>query len=328
MISAVDKKYFRLAVGTENIGRETDVDIPARCPVCGDSRTHKRKKRLHLYIKNGVTNIHCFNGSCAVESKTVYSFLRDFYPALLPQYKRETFGNTLEKLAQGDVFEQFKEPKIEKESPVLTQDLSMYFKDIKDVPECLQFLKKRGLEYNEEKYGKFYYGYQDLKIGDTNYNITNSIIIPLYYKNQMYGFYSRNILNKIFCTYMNSTNIGFKIWHWFNIKKEEPVYIYEGIFDAISGGLKNSIALMGAKIPEERLQELKYPVFILDNDRTGLYNSLSYAKKAHVYIQPEEYLEKDMNELFLNHKDLNIQDMIKSNLYSGISAEIRIKNKM
>ena len=327
MISQVDKKYFKLAVGTENIGRETDVDIPARCPVCGDSRTHKRKKRLHLYTKNNITQVNCFNGECAVQNKTVYSFLRDFYPSLLPQYKRETFGNTLEKLANGDIFEQFKEVKIEKES-VLTQDLSMYFKDIKDVPECLEFLNKRGHQYNEEKHGKWFYGYQDLKIGETTYNITNSIIIPLYYKTEMYGFYSRNILNKIFCTYMNDANIGFKIWHWFGIKKEEPVYIYEGIFDAISGGLKNSIALMGAKIPEERLNELKHPIFVLDNDRTGLYNSLAYAKKYTVYIQPDEYTEKDMNELLLNHKDVNIPELIKNNLYSSISAEIRIKNKL
>jgi DNA primase len=115
----------------------------------------------------------------------------------------------------------------------------------------------------------------------------------------------------------------------FKINKNEPVYIFEGIFDAISSGLQNCIALMGAKIPEERLKELKYPVFVLDNDKTGLLNSLEYSKTGYnVFVQPDLYKEKDMNELYLNHKDINISEMIKNNLYSGIMAQIKIQQKM
>ena len=35
-LSLVDIKYFKMAVGLENIGKETAIDISARCPVCGD----------------------------------------------------------------------------------------------------------------------------------------------------------------------------------------------------------------------------------------------------------------------------------------------------
>lgn len=334
MLDRNDVKFFKLAVGLDNIGKESDVDITARCPVCGDSRTHKNKKRLHLYRKGNVTNVNCFNGDCPVHNKTVYSFLREFFPALHGQYKRENFGNTLEKLANGDtedVFGQFKQDKIEepKEKEVLVHDLSPYLKPIEESPESLQYLKSRGYTYKESKYGKWYYGFQDLKIGETLYKISNSIVIPLYYENEMYGFYSRNIENKTFYTYMHDANIGYKIWNWFKINKNQPVFIYEGIFDAIAGGLPNSIALMGAKLPDERLAELKHPVFVLDADRTGLMNSLSYAAKGHkVYIQPNNIKEKDMNEVLLNHNDIDISTMIQNNLFSGISAEIRIKAKL
>lgn len=331
MLDRLDVKYFKLAVGMDNIGRETDVDISARCPVCGDSHTNKRKKRLHLYQKNTVTNVNCFNGDCPVQNKTVYSFLRDFYPSLLTQYKRENFGNTMEKLAKGeteDVFGQFKKEEKKETSEVLLHDLSMYFKDIAEVPEALQYLQSRGYDYKEDRYGKWYFAEQDLKIGETLYKTTNAIIIPLYYNGQMYGFYSRNIYDKTFYTYMHDANIGYKVWNWFNINKNYPVYIYEGIFDAIAGGLPNSIALMGAKIPDDRLAELEQPVFVLDNDRTGLINSLSYSEKGHsVYIQPNIYEEKDMNDLLLNH-NIDISHMIKSNLYNGIAAQIRIKAKL
>lgn len=328
MLDRLDVKYFKLAVGLDNLGKETDVDISARCPVCGDSRKNKKAKRLHLYTKGSVTNVNCFNGDCACQNKTMYSFLRDFFPALLNQYKKENFGNTLERLAKGeteDVFQQFKTE--EKVTDILLHDLTPYLRDISEVPEALEYLKGRGYSYDPKRYGKWYFGYQDLKIGETMYRITNAIVIPLYYNGQMYGFYSRNIENKTFYTYMHDANLGYKVWNWFNVKLDEPVFIYEGIFDAIAGGLPNSIALMGAKLPDERLQELKHPVFVLDNDKTGLINSLGYAKNAQVYVQPDKYIEKDMNELKLKH-NINVSDLILNNLFSGIAAEVRIKAKL
>ena len=331
MLNRIDVKYFKLAVGLDAIGKETTVDVTARCPVCGDSRIHKNKKRLHLYIKNSVTNVNCFNGDCAAHNKTMYSFLKEFFPALLAQYKKENFGNTLEKIANGDVFRQFKDKKLDEpeQNEVLVHDLSAYLTPIEQSEPVLGYLKGRGCEYRKEKYGQWYYGHQDLKIGETVYRITNAVVIPLYYKGQMYGFYSRNIENKTFYTYMHDANIGYKIWNWFNIDKYKPVYIYEGIFDAIAGGLKNSIALMGAKIPDERLAELDQPVFVLDNDRTGMMNSLGYAKRNYsVYVQPDVYVEKDMNDLMLRHPDVNVSELIQKNLYSGISAEVRIKGKL
>lgn len=332
MLDRLDVKYFKLAVGLDSIGKDNDVDITARCPVCGDSRTNKRSKRLHLYIKNGITNVNCFNGDCPVHNKTMYSFLRDFFPALITQYKREQFGSTVEKLARGetdDVFGQFKKVEVKKESEVIVHDLTPYLKDISIVPQALEYLEGRGCSYKEGRFGKWYYGYQDLKIGDILYKITDAVVIPLYYEGKMYGFYSRSIKDKTFYTYMHDANIGYKIWNWFYINKDQPVFIYEGIFDAISGGLPNSIALMGAKLPEERLKELKYPVFVLDNDKTGITNSIEYARLGHqVYVQPDKYPEKDMNVLLMNHKDLDVSLMIQNNLFTGIAAEVRLKAKL
>jgi phage pi2 protein 07 len=330
MLDRNDIKFFKLAVGLSSIGKESDIDITARCPICGDSSKNKRIKRLHLYEKNGVTNLNCFNGDCACHNKTMYSFLKDFYPSLLEQYKRENFKNTMQKLANGetdDVFSSLKEAK--KQKDVIVQDLSPYLKDINESDDAIIYLRNRGIPYYPNKRGKWYFGYQDLKIGETNYKITDSIVIPLYYENEMYGFYSRSIKDKTFCTYMHDANIGYKIWNWFNIDKNQPVYIFEGIFDAISSGLHNIIALMGAKIPDERLKELKNPVFCLDNDKTGLMNSLDYVKKGYsVYIQPDIYKEKDMNELMLKNHVLSIPDLIYNNTFKGISAEVRIKNKL
>lgn len=329
MLSRVNIKFFKMAVGSENIRKETDVDITARCPICGDSK-NKNKARLHLYEKNGLELCNCFNGDCSAKNKTVYSFLRDFFPSLIGQYKRENFGSTMEKLASGeDVFGTLSSTKKEqpkKEKEVITQDLSQFLKPMNDSPQALEYIKSRGIDpiKCQEKYGKWFYGFQDLKIGETLYKITDSVVIPLYYEGEMYGFYSRLIKEKMFYTYMNDANIGYKIWNWFSVDKNKPVFIYEAIFDAISGGLPNSIALMGAKLPDERLKELKHPIFVLDADKTGIENSISYAKLGHrVFVKPPES-KKDMNE---NLKaGINCPEMILKNLHTGISAEVRLKS--
>lgn len=330
MLNNIDIKFFRLAIGNDSIGKETDVDISARCPICSSDERWKNTRRLHLYEKNGVTNVNCFTGDCICKNKTVYSFLRDHHPGLLGQYKRENFSNTLESLASGaDVFANFKQEPTKIIADITTHDLTPYLKPIEESNESIDYLEKRGFSYNEELFGKWYFGYQDLKIGETIYPITNSIIIPLYYNKEMYGFYSRNIYKKDFYTYNPEQNIGFKVWNWFNIDKNKPVYIFEGIFDAMSSGLTNIIALMGAKIPEDRLKELKKPVFVLDNDKSGFINSLEYANKGYdVYIQPNEYIEKDMNELKLNHPKIKPKSIIMNNIFTGIMAEVRIKSKL
>lgn len=332
MLDRLSIKYFKMAIGHDALGKETDMDISARCPICGDSQRKKNSKRLHLYTKNGFDNdlVSCFNGDCPCQNKTVYSFLRDHYPSLLTQYKKENFGNTMQKLASGsgDVFESLKN-KEETKRNIVTHNLFSYFEPIENCNEALDYIEKRGFIYKKMNYGNWFFCKQDLKIGDKLYKTSNSLVIPLYYNDEMYGFYSRNIYNKEFATYMPEANIGYKVWNFFNVNLNEKVYIFEGIFDAIASGKKNVIALMGAKLPEERLKEIKYPVFCLDNDKTGLLNSLNYARKGYnVYIQPNNILEKDMNDVLLHHDNLNIPNMIDSNIFTNIMAEVRIKSKL
>ena len=340
MISNINKRYFLLAVSGTKIGKTSNVDIAVRCPICGDSQKNKNSTRLHLYHKNGKDGIQCFNGDCEINGRVVnvYNFLKNFYPNLLENYKRENFIQNMNHLSADsiDVFADIAENiksnqqsiQTNQQKPVLTHNLFQYFENIIEHEEAISYLAKRGFDYFNSKYD-WYFGKQDLKIGDKLYKLTNALIIPLYYGGEMYGFYSRNIYNKEFFTYMPEQNIGFKIFNWFQIDKEKETYIFEGIFDALSMREDNVIALMGAKIPEERLKELKKPVFVLDNDKTGILNSIEYARKGYtVYIQPDIYREKDMNELMLNFPDLDVSKMIKENLYSGISAEIRLKSKL
>lgn len=321
-----DVKFFKMAIG--QVKSENEHDIVARCPICGDSRYSKNKARLHLYEKNGVTLVNCFNGDCKCQNMSMYKFLKTFYPSLLFQYKQETFRENL-KNAKGDYFgraEWLNDNEVKNEvcnHGIQTLDLSQYFGDIS---QAFDYLKSRGIKYTEE-FGKWYFGNQDLVIDGKKYKLTNSLIIPLYINGKMYGFYSRNIKEKVFYTFIHPSAVGYKIWNWFNIDKDKPVYIFEGIFDALSAykfGLKNVIACMGAKIPDERLKELKDPIFCLDNDETGLKNILEYSKKYKVCVFKSKY--KDCNEMMLNN--VNVKDVILSNIVTGIVAQVKIRSFM
>ena len=89
MITLQDKKYFKLAIPGPY--KESSLDVAAKCPICGDSKT-KNSKRLHLYCKENKTRIKCFNGGCPIENPhTVGRFLKHYYPELYQDYRRETF---------------------------------------------------------------------------------------------------------------------------------------------------------------------------------------------------------------------------------------------
>ena len=329
MLSDLDIKYFKLAV--PNIKSQSNNEIVCRCPVCGDSKKSKSKARLHLYEKNNLTFVNCFNGDCPVHNKTVYSFLRDFYPNLLSDYIREKKIKNLQFFNELDAntLKEFNKPK-----DLITQDLSYLFEPLELHGDALNYVKNRHIVI-EKSFGQWYYANINLNIGNKNHDLSDSIVIPLYTpKYEMYGFYSRSITHKRFSTYINEKNSGYKIWNWFFINKNEPVYIFEGIFDAITAinaGLKNSIACMGAVLPEDKLKELKYPILCLDNDKTGIFNTLKLIKKYNnikTLILPDEYIYKDLNELKSKNLNLDIEHLIKNNIYEGIYSIILLQNKL
>ena len=187
-------KFFKLAVGEDRIKKESPTEIVARCPVCGDSRKSQNKARLHLYTANDATFVNCFNGDCPVHNKNMFSFLKQFYPNL---YDKFIYNYKRKKLLSlnSDLFSKVK---IEKESPklpdIVYQDFSEYFIPLEKSP-ALQYFESRGFKYNTSM--KLYYSNNVLKIGDKEYNLKNSIIIPLYTPDfKWYGFYSRNISEK------------------------------------------------------------------------------------------------------------------------------------
>ena len=330
MLDPVDVRFFKMAVGQDRIKTESPSDIACRCPICGDSKYSKSKARLHLYENNGRALVNCFN-ECSCNNKTVYAFLRDYYPNLLEGYKQETFKSRFENISELNnkadfdlsIFEKPKETQLnDLQKPTILFDLSKYFtkSDIID-----KYVEKRGII----KYKHNFYLGKSIIIDNKKYPVDNFIIIPFYCGDKWYGFYSRSLTEHKFYTYIPDKNSGLKIWNLYNIDVNKPVYVFEGIFDALSAyesGITNVIACCGATPNLCVLKDLDL-VFCLDNDRTGKQNAMKYAKKGYkVLVYPDNMEFKDMNEMLLGK--INIKELIDNNIYSSILAEVKIQRQL
>lgn len=323
-MNPIDVRYFKLAIGESRIKHETPTDITARCPICGDSQKSKNKARLHLYMHNGKALVNCFN-ECSCVNKTVYNFLKDYYPNLLENYKQETFGNRMKEVKELDFsgFVPF-EIKESKNIPPSLFNLSRYLDKSEKVYD---YIESRGLEWSPAL-GDVYLG-RKMTINGKFYNIDDFVVIPLYCEDSWYGFYSRSLTEHKFYTFMPEQNEGWKLWNFFNIDKSKPVYVFEGIFDALAAynsGLTNVVACLGATPPLELIKDFDL-VFCLDNDRTGYLNSVKYLKRGYKALYyPDSIKQKDMNDIL--NAGVNIKELILENQVSGILGEVKIKSRL
>lgn len=352
MLSPVDIKYFKLAVPGPY--KESQVDIAAKCPICGDSK-HKNSKRLHLYEKSGITLVNCFNGGCEMNSqRNLYNFLRFYKPELVFNYKSETFGNRISELKVetkaefsfklSDISEtsvnsanvEFTEDSnttetsvntayavnsVNSESAVDTEVLKVPVNTWVYPDKSKLFLKSRHLDADLILRNFIYLdGLNSFNFKGKFYNTKNSIVFPFLRNSEVYGFNSRNFDTKIF---INCSLIKDKcIWNFFNVDLSKRVYIFEGIIDALSFfqiyGESNIIALNTCNIPLETLKLIEKPVFCLDNDTTGLDSMLKYnsmSKDFEFLIYPD-MIYKDFNDVLKNQYkfDLRIEKGFKASI--------------
>ena len=119
------------------------------------------------------------------------------------------------------------------------------------------------------------------------------------------------------------------MWNYYNIDKSKPVYVFEGIFDAMSAfqkGFTNVVACLGATPPLERLEGLDC-IMCFDNDRTGKVNSIKFARKGFkVLCYPDDLKFKDFNEMLQNNFD--IENLLKNNIKQSINAVVSIQRQL
>lgn len=333
-------KYWELLFTPSELGHKSLRDYSAKCPVCGDSKKKKNLKRCHLFTK--VTwdhdKIHCFN--CGW-SGNMFSFLELVSPGLYNSYKNEKRSDSFNQL---QTYESSTKVEIDTDDIIKNINVS-FFDNLRTKPPKLFDLPN---EFKEIEVGDEFYNYLiERKMtpdiikkfrkceGSIVYNnqpveLKKYIVLPLWCGSQVYGFQVRHIQHKQFYTFIPEENEGYKVWNWFDVNMDEDLYIFESYFDALSSGLTNITAQLGATLSEDRLKEAKKPIFVLDNQRvdpTAREESLKYVRRGYkVMVWPNKNIKyKDFNEILKKGGTREqISKFITNNLDEGLTAELSL----
>lgn len=200
-----------------------------------------------------------------------------------------------------------------------------------------EYLKYRGLSTNFECYdfeGMFNYRGKE-------YQVPDSIVVPMRNRiGQLQGVWIRFLQEKRFFIWLVDDTVQ---KFWLDIRAEdEPVYIAESIFDALSlrelFGFKNVGACLGVAASAEMQEALKdfEVVMCFDRDSAGYKGMLAHLNNPRT--QHWKVLEilsknvdlsgiKDYNDVIKlgNKADL---DEFSYNIRSSIQAKIYIKSKL
>ena len=117
-----------------------------------------------------------------------------------------------------------------------------------------------------------------------------------------------------------------KIYGLDKVNWDETVYIVEGPFDSMF--IDNAIAMVGADIDKMFFVtnfETEF-VMVYDNEKRNkqIVDRMEKAINMQfpIVIWPDTIQQKDINDMFLT--GLNVQDVIKSNVYSGLHAKTKL----
>ena len=309
LVSARLQKFKRVKANLYNF----------RCPICGDSQKNKSKTRGYLYsIKNDI-NYKCHN--CGA-SLSFNNFLKKMDVSLHKSYCLEKFkdGKT------GRRGMQTNEPKFVFEKPKFSQRIVLPL--CSEVELGRTYLQNRKIDptkfYYAENFDEFVQTFEGVDYGYMGKE--PRIIIPLYCDKDLIGFQGRSLNSKSikYITVMLKEGAP-KIYGLDNIEKDSRVYITEGPFD--STFIRNAIAMCGADIDISDLG-IDNPVYIYDNEPRNreILNRFSRTIDSgdSIVIWPSHIKEKDINDMVIAGHD--VENLIKSNTYSGLEAKLKFNN--
>jgi DNA primase len=288
--------YFLKELKLEGLSKKNNRLYNSKCPICGDSKQSKKKKRLYI-INNG--GWFCFCHNCSYSS-TLRWFIHTLDLNLFKKY-------LLEEL---------------KSDPNLISDYQICSKKESFIdPIEFQFFR-----FDSPHLQKKLYRYAIEEMED--------LLIQRKIINKMYGFQARSVIYKSKIKYLSHFEHDGKpkIFNYYNIDKSKTIFVVEGIIDSL--GLENSIAMLGSRLilAHSDLEHHKDKLlFVFDNDQTGKERSIQYLQKGYSIAKwPNEFRKyKDVNEI---KQEINISKKELSNefckeIYSGLKGLIEFKLK-
>ena len=334
----LQRKYILLLSNILEGFKETSPGtFNCRCPICGDSKKNKHKKRGYWLHKNGVYKYFCHN--CGA-TRSVENFLKEFAPNLAQEYK-------LEVLKEKNDLHQSLPSAVDDCADVTSNYVPSVgkkpFKELKAISQLSHNhpakLYITGRKIPSNLHYKIFYtdnGYtwakkwlpeKFTKEFDGN---DPRIVLPLLdKKGKCYGAVARSILPTAqrYLKMIWGDESGY-VYGLDTVKTSDQIYVFEGQFDSMF--IPNSIAVgsMHFDLIKKHLPSMD-PVIILDNEprNVGTVGQLMKAvdKGYKVCVWPSHIEDKDVNDMVINGMDpVDIKQIIDTNTHSGLKAKLAI----
>ncbi len=327
-MSYIDVKYINMiSTRLEKFSWKTATLATCRCPMCGDSKKNKSKRRFYFYYKKGEFHAKCHN--CEI-ANLFSTFLKNYDPELYREYRMEIFQQSFAPSKP--------EIKVSTTSPKERFDKAIFIDlpRISDLPPdhiAVRYLTDRkvpSILYDEIYYSEDFESFGK-SINDTrNYFSDPKIVIPFKQKDgSVYGVICRTLNKYSKYRYIIIKPEGEERELIYGIDKLDitsKIYILEGPIDSMM--IPNAIAVSGLKVMTESSLpgDKDLCVFVYDNEprNKDVINRVSGAIEHgyNVCIWPEYIKEKDVNDMILN--GINAQQIIDENTYSGLMAKVKL----
>jgi DNA primase len=307
----------------------------ARCPICGDSKKSKSKRRFNLDYNNGSPIYKCFNCGDSGSFLTLYSKLKGI-----------KLSDAIKELRSFDADYLIQKLSKHKEDKTLVEETSSYEYHDYILSDCV--LPNEHIDsYIKEQYQR------KLKSFIKERNITTNkvfmaykgkyqgrYIIPIYdATDHIIYFQARASMDSMEPKYTNPTlSKGSIIYNKHKFDKNKYIVVCEGLLDAMSVGNQGTSCL-GKEISEAFLNEIKNltdigVIIALDNDKSGLESLLKIINDRNIYnnvkffLFPYKYKKyKDLNmfSVLENINNDKVYDFVVSNSYTKSSTYTKIK---
>ena len=305
-----------------------------RCPVCGDGKT-TFKTRAWFLPKDGSHVFYCHNCSA---SMSLSSFMKDRFPDVYTEY---VFDKMVSK--SGEEGLKFV-PKLKKNINYTSHNfVKELLRPCVVNSDAMEYLRSRKIP--EKSFENIFVieDFSELK-GLEKYKTSvlhkePRIILPIYNSDGLInGIISRAIYKDSYKRYINlqfyespsiyglyDSDGDYKL----NLNKK--IYVVEGAFDSLF--VENCVAVNTSNLLRVKrsfsVNMLKYLdiVFVPDNDKRNTEIIAIYKKiideKESIVILPSKIKNKDINDIVLNEKNLDVMKLLKENTFKGLSATMK-----
>ena len=294
-----------------------------RCNYCGDSQRNKNKARGFVFELKGELMYKCHN--CGI-SHPVSKLIQDMDPQMYKEYRMEKFQDGKKTPDMRKV------KKVISSKPVFKRDVLSGLSRLDELNTthvAREYIDSRKLPTEALYYTEKFKEWTNSLKPNTFQDITQDegrIIIPFRTKEgNVFGYQGRSISasSMRYITIILEEGMP-KVFGLDKVDYGKTIYITEGPFDSLL--LDNAIAMAGADVSSDLPFMDGSVVYIYDNEPRNkqIIDRMSkHIDKGHqIVIWPDNISAKDPNDMHLG--GYNVQNLVESNIYSGLSAKLKL----